>query len=123
MGGAGRTHTSGDFQYTYSSNAVFTLTKYIGKGGDVIISPNFQRIKEDAFANCTGLTSVQIPGCINKIYDYAFQNCKNLHAVYSEGDAPVLGYNVFEGALTIYYHTDKSGWSSPTWNGYPTKTY
>ncbi|MGM9523730.1 MAG: leucine-rich repeat domain-containing protein, partial [Faecousia sp.] len=83
----------------------------------------------------TGLTSVTIPASVTSIGNYAFYDCINLTSVYFMGNAPALGKCAFqmwdyeEGTdanipwLTLYYIEGKEGWTSPTWNGYPTATW
>ncbi len=97
-----------------------------------------------AFRNCTGLTSVAIPagvsvgrlsfsGCsglehvtfepeVAGVGGYAFLGCESLASAVFLGDAPSLATNAFQNtawAFTIYYLTGSSGFTSPTWNGYP----
>ncbi len=51
----------------------------------------------------------------------AFLGCPLAKAVFL-GDAPSLGWVVFEGTapdFTIYYLSSSTGFTSPTWNGYP----
>jgi len=78
------------------------------------------------FEYCTALTSLIIPETVTSIGDIAFALCSALESLQFEGDAPSLGNNVFQDVnsdLTIYYHADKSGWITPTWNGIQTATW
>ncbi|MGM9562639.1 MAG: leucine-rich repeat protein [Faecousia sp.] len=88
-----------------------------------------------AFYGCTGLTGVVIPDSVTDIGYSAFFDCDALQEVYFMGDAPVLGNSVFQitdeetweniniPGLTLYYIEGKAGWTSPTWNGYPTAVW
>ena len=88
-----------------------------------------------AFYGCTGLTGVVIPDSVTNIGYSAFFDCDALQEVYFMGDAPVLGNSVFQitdeetweniniPGLTLYYIEGKAGWTSPTWNGYPTAVW
>ena len=75
------------------------------------------------FVSCKNLTSVTIPNSVTTIENYAFYVCVNLTYVYFEGDAPDTDSSAFgytNESLIIFYHADKSGWTIPEWNGYPT---
>jgi hypothetical protein len=80
-----------------------------------------------AFAQ-TRLTSVTIPTTVTDIVNWAFANCSGLTSVYFQGDAPSLsfGVNTFDYAapsFSIYYPSTASGWSTPSWWGYPAQPY
>lgn len=87
----------------------------------VTISEGVTEIGNFAFEDCSSLTSVTIPGSVTKIRDWAFEDCSRLTSAEFLGDAPGLGDHVFQwvdDAFIIYFHAGKSGWTSPTWNGY-----
>jgi hypothetical protein len=79
-----------------------------------------------AFYYCGALGSVTIAGSVTSIGESAFQACGLTSAVF-QGDAPAsFGMYVFSGApqgFTIYYPSTAPGWTTPTWNGYPTHPY
>jgi len=79
-------------------------------------------IRESAFNGCGSLTSMVIPDSVSAIGNNAFLNCDNLTTVSFLGNAPSLGTQVFSikpaGGFLIYYSNDKTGWTSPLWNGY-----
>ena len=101
----------------------------------VTIPDSVTGIGDYAFCDCSSLTSVTIPNSVTSIGDYAFEFCSSLTSVYFMGNAPELGGNVFQlwddeketnvnnPDLTLYYIEGKEGWTSPTWNGYPTSTW
>ena len=101
----------------------------------VIIPDGVRNICGGVFNGCTGLTGVVIPDSVTDIGYSAFFDCDALQGVYFMGDAPVLGNSVFQitdeetwediniPGLTLYYIEGKAGWTSPTWNGYPTATW
>lgn len=83
-------------------------------------------INHKAFQNKTSLKEVSIPDTVTSIGDYAFYSCTSLTAAYFYGDAPTVGSSVFANTsakFTIYYIDGKSGWTTPTWNGYNTATF
>ena len=80
-----------------------------------------------AFADCSGLTSFTIPDSVAAIGDFAFLQCTGLTSAYFRGGAPAtFGLAVFDSTapqFSIYYPSTASGWSTPTWNGYPAQPY
>jgi hypothetical protein len=112
----------------------------------VFIPSSVTSIGYGAFFHCTHLASVNIPASVTGIGTYAFNNCQDLTSVtipasvtflgeysfaytgltgaYFQGNAPAsFGVGVFYGAassFTVYYYTNFTGFSTPTWNGYNT---
>ncbi len=75
-----------------------------------------------AFNGCSSLTSISIPNSITDITDHAFFYCPALTTAVFLGKAPIMGFSVFDSAasgFTINYLKGKTGFTSPTWNGYP----
>ena len=94
----------------------------------VTIGKSVSNIGADAFCGCWKLTDLLLPESVKSIGNRAFMSCSSLHAIYFMGDAPELGEDVFDSAgaeegLTLYFIESKEGWTSPTWNGYPTATW
>ena len=52
-------------------------------------------IGDYAFWNCSGLTSVTIPGSVTSIGDYAFSECSGLTSVTIPGSVTSIGYGAF----------------------------
>ena len=88
--------------------------------------PKVQTIGERAFSYCDFLTSVEMLN-VHTIGSQAFEYCESLTSAYFYSDAPTsFGEGVFEGCaddFTIYYAKGTKGWTTPTWNGYPTKEF
>ncbi len=88
----------------------------------VTIPEGVTSIGSQAFSNCTGLMSVTIPGSVTSIGDWAFSGCRSLTSAEFLGNAPESwGSSVFSSVgnnFIIYYHAGKTGWTTPTWNGY-----
>ena len=82
-------------------------------------------IGDYAFEDCQSLTSVTIPNRVTSIGEAAFEDCANLISVTFLGDAPAnFGRDMFLASapgFTIYYLSGSSGFTSPTWKGYPTQ--
>jgi hypothetical protein len=118
---------------------------YLGSLTNVVFPDNLISIEILAFAYCD-LTSVTfpdtlkdigggafsynpmidlvIPVSVTNIGNNVFLHCDELTSVVFEGDAPAsVGTSAF-GALdtssvTVYFTEGASGFSTPTWNGYP----
>ena len=54
-------------------------------------------IGEEAFGECTGLTSITIPNSVTSIGERAFWYCSNLTSITFEGSTPPeFGFEVYE---------------------------
>ena len=79
-----------------------------------------------AFEGCTGLTSVTIPDSVTRTEGRAFCGCTGLTSVCFKGNAPEMGgfdFGMHGSDLTLYFIAGKEGWTTPTWNGYPTAAW
>lgn len=89
----------------------------------VIIGDGTKVIGEGQFLGCTKLEKVTIPGSVVSINDYAFFECSRLNNVVFSGNAPSsFGSDVFgetAPGFVIHYKKGASGFTSPTWKGYP----
>lgn len=88
----------------------------------VDLPDSITEIRNVAFGSCRSLTEVSIPASVRKISDQAFSSCSNLETVTMLGDAPEFGNFVFSNCaenFCIYYYAKNHGWSTPTWEGYP----
>jgi len=74
----------GTLPFTYTTNnGTITITKYTGPGGAIIIPSEIngvpvKTIKDEAFQNCSGVTSVVIPDSVTTIGSAAFRGCTGL---------------------------------------------
>ncbi len=114
-------------QFTYTDNGTdITITGYTGAGGSVVIPSTIigkpvTTIGSGAFFNKISLTSVTIPSSVTSIGPYAFGGCTGLTSAHFLGNAPTLASNVFDNTavgFTVYFHSNKTGFTTPTWNGY-----
>jgi len=119
---------------------------------NVIIGKGVTRIEEDTFAACS-LTKITLPDNVTHIEDYAFAGCRftditfpdrvisigkrafysrtDSTAVYFMGPPPKMGEELiedleersFDKNAVLYYVEGTPGWTTPTWEGYTTKTW
>ncbi len=94
------------------------LTRYTGRGGDVTIPGSVNIVGCYAFQNCDGLKSVSLQSSITYIGDYAFQNCKNLQSISIPDSVTRIGDHAFEGCTSLrdVIYGDYSGGSEEQWN-------
>ncbi len=88
----------------------------------VAIGNSVTSIGDNAFAYCSGLTSVIIPNSVTSIGNTAFASCSVLTRAYFLGNAPSMGSSVFNycaSNFSICYTAGSTGFTSPTWYGYP----
>ena len=58
-------------------------------------------IGHNAFGDCTGLTGITIPGSVSRIAWYAFSGCFNLKNIIIESGVTSIGYYAFEGCSGV----------------------
>lgn len=97
---------------------------------EINIENGVESVEAD-FWGCERLKSIVIPSSVTAIYG-SYKNrwsdsCSFLESIYFLGDAPTINeYNsdlAFPETATLYYIEGKSGWTTPTWNGYRTATW
>ena len=96
---------SGDFTYTVT-NGQAQITGYTGAGGVVTIPSTLggtpvARISEQAFENCTGLSSISIPQSISQIGKRAFKNCTRLTSITIPQSVTYIGEEVFKNCMGL----------------------
>lgn len=122
---------SGDYYYSVvkegSSIAKFgnvspntvVVTKYVGKGGDVIIPADIDGLRvsaignmfqtHGAFQDCTTLVSVVIPEGVTAIHDNAFYSCSNLKTITIPSSVTLIWHCAFvdcHNLQSIYFEGD-----------------
>jgi hypothetical protein len=89
----------------------------------VAIPSTVTEIQSYVFKGCTKLTSVTLPERVAMIEDEAFGDCSSLTSATFQGNAPSsFRPDTFKGSasgFTVRYYKGKTGFTSPTWNGYP----
>jgi hypothetical protein len=102
---------------TIGSNAFSDCTRLT----TITIPDSVTNIGVRAFAWCTGLSTITIPENVSRIEYRAFEACTGLKRVYSKGNAPSVGSDVFnnDDHVSVYYLPGTTGWGS-TFGGRPT---
>ena len=99
--------------------AMTTLIQYPGgKAGGFTVPNSVTSIGGNAFAFCSGLTSVTIGNSVTSIGGYAFYRCSDLTSAYFLGNAPSMGYFVFllcPVNFTVCYTAGSTGFTTPSW--------
>jgi hypothetical protein len=93
-----------------------------GRGGEYTIPDDVERMGDEAFLGCEGLTSIIIPGSVTVIGDYAFYYRPSLRAMVFHGDAPTIGSYWMEGygsGLMVYHYEGATGFDGPDWEELP----
>lgn len=96
-----------DYKYEYIDKRSVEITRYTGKGGDVVIPDTIGdnlkvvRIGKSAFAGCVGLTSVTIPDTVTEIGEMAFSNCTNMAAITIASSVARIESFAFAGCVKI----------------------
>ena len=93
-----------------------TLIQYaIGKTDTSFAIPNgVTSIGDDAFCNCTSLTSVTIPDSVTSIGDDAFMECTRLKNVIIPDSVEIIGSYTFyycENLENVYYTGTETEWT------------
>ena len=68
---------------------------------EVVISKGVTCIGENAFTNCTSLTSITIPDSVTSIGDYAFQICTSLTSVTIPNSVTSIGDSAFYSCTSL----------------------
>jgi hypothetical protein len=88
----------------------------------ISIPSSVEEIGSTVFIKCDSLTEITIPSSVSSVGNYAFDKCSKLSLAKFLGDAPEnFGKEVFRNCASsfkINYIEGKSGWTTPTWNGY-----
>lgn len=92
----------------------------------ITLPDSVKSIGGSVFSGCSNLSTVTIGSGVKNIDDYAFSGTKNLTSIYFRGNAPAATDKMiskFADGFVIYYPEGASGWTTPTWNGYITRSY
>ncbi len=127
--------TGGDWEYNVLSDGTAEITAYHGSDIDLRVPDSIgthsvTSIAYAAFSSASAVKSVALPTSLKSIGAAAFYDCTALKAICFTGAAPSIGSNAFATAktsvipgLTLYYLEGTSGWTAPTYLGYPTAVW
>lgn len=114
--------------YSSDGGVLFNKAKTVlvqyppGRAGVYDIPFGTTNIGDYSFNTCRTLTGIIISSNITVIGNFAFNLCSQLTRADFLGTAPNMGSKVFTNCaagFTVYYLAGKVGFTSPTWNGYP----
>jgi hypothetical protein len=94
-------------QFDYTTNAgTITITGYTGPGGSVTIpfavnDIPVTSIGQNAFFDCTNVTSIMIPGSVTSIGEAAFIDCSGLASVNVPNSVISIGNYAFLGCTSL----------------------
>ena len=119
----GNAHFSSEDGLLYNASGTSLLFFPAARTGGYSIPASITTIGDYAFYFCTRLTSVTLPASVTTIGNVAFYGCTGLKSAVFQGNAPGgFGGSVFANTapgFTVYYFTNRTGFTSPTWKGYP----
>ena len=94
----------------YQSDMTATVTTWSNVSGHLVIPEKVvyegeeykvTRIDNEAFKNCSSLTSVNIPSSVTSIGDYAFAGCSSLTSVEIPSSVTDIGNYAFSGCSSL----------------------
>ena len=94
-------YTTTDGNTITSSNLPIISNSYDNGVGTMVISGIITVIPDDAFRNCSNLTSVTIPDSVTTIRGYAFYECSSLTSVTIPDSVTEIGAHAFEGCSSL----------------------
>lgn len=83
---------------------------------NIILPDGLKSIGGGAFYH-TSIERLVIPESVTVVKE-DFEGCHKLKEIYCMGNAPEFRKYSLMNRFTIYFLSDKSGWTSPEWNGY-----
>ena len=110
-----QTFTVGDIEYKVTTSGHYkydevSVIDYLGSGGHVSIREfvgyegytfKVTGIGEEAFRDCTGLTSIDLPDGLTSIEDYAFTDCTGLTSIDLPDGLTSIGGLAFYGCTSL----------------------
>lgn len=84
----------------------YAIVDYVGTDTEVIIPKMYKSnqvtyINDEAFYDCSNITSITIPESVTNIGDSAFEKCKNLTSIVIPNSVTSIGNSVFSGCSNL----------------------
>ena len=97
------TSSDGNIVTPYSTSALPTIVSntYADGKGIIKFATNITSIGDEAFAECTSLTSVTIPNSVTSIGNYTFQFCDGFTSVTIPDSVISIGDTAFENCIGL----------------------
>lgn len=95
-----------------------------GRAGIYTIPAGVTTVERQAFLDADLLETVIVPAGVGSLGDSGFADCARLTKLYFYGNAPTLinAASMFRNhtdGFAVYFFHDATGFTTPTWNGYP----
>ena len=90
-------------EYTIIDDVVYTkdMSRVVAcferKTGDIVIEDGVKEIARSAFSNCYSINSVWLPDSVEKIDEFAFNDCTNLCSIHFGKNVKQIGRSCFRG--------------------------
>lgn len=90
-------------EYTIIDDVVYTkdMSRVVAcferKAGDIVIEDGVKEIARSAFSNCYSINSVWLPDSVEKIDEFAFNDCANLCSIHFGKNVKQIGRSCFRG--------------------------
>lgn len=90
-------------EYTIIDDVVYTkdMSRVVAcferKAGDIVIEDGVREIARSAFSNCYSINSVWLPDSVEKIDEFAFNDCTNLCSIHFGKNVKQIGRSCFRG--------------------------
>lgn len=104
---------SSDFEIGPNREGENSLKKYTGSGGDVVIPSGVTVIAQDAFRDCTSVTSITIPDGVTSIGYLAFMGCTSLTSVTIPKSVTSIANDVLRDCTSltdVFYSGTQAEW-------------
>lgn len=113
-------NTNGYYTYEVSDGKAEITDVDASISGDITVPSSFDgypvtSIGDDAFYNCTSLSSITIPDSVTSIGDEVFYNCTSLTSITIPGSVTSIGYKAFYDCTSLedaHYTGTEAEWNA-----------